>query len=168
MKIWAIICACVGIGTLCSACEQPNESSRIEENVYYTVTFRQDGYEDIVKPVEAGKSLVDIPATQYVKGHTTVWSWTDFTALTESITVTAVSTANTYTVTFDGAGETVVRTQVRFGEPFVFPVVDRGEEYRLLYWKDKKTDIKVEAGVYAWDEDKTFVAVWDTAWSPAV
>ena len=42
------------------------------EKIYYTVTFRQEGEEDIVKKVEAGKGLTssDIPEPKLKDGYT--------------------------------------------------------------------------------------------------
>ncbi len=73
----------------------------------YTVTFVQSGQEDVLRTVKEGETLTDIPAVQPREGYTVVWEEKDLTNISGNITVNAVETANTYTVTYDANGGTV-------------------------------------------------------------
>ncbi len=113
--ITAILCASCSavfevIDKLGTGLIGPQESSSIseeEQEESYTVTFKQDGYDDIVREVKAGESLTDIPTPQPKTGYTVVWDTEDFDDVHENIVVNAVVTANTYTITYD-AGEGTV------------------------------------------------------------
>lgn len=132
----------------------------------HTVTFKQSGYSDIVKTVANGGTLTDVPTPNTVKGHTTVWSVTNFTNITGNITVNAVSTPNTYRITFESDGVQVSYVDVVYGNNFEFPNVAKdSQEYILVKWIDKDTGETVTAGKYQFDNNKTFVAVWDRLWS---
>ena len=89
------------------------ESSSIEEvrqNV--TVTFKQNGQNDVVRTLEKGTSLINVPTPKEKTGYTVAWDTTSFTDINEDMVVNAVETANTYTVTYDANGGTVaVATQ---------------------------------------------------------
>ena len=65
----------------------------------YTVTFVQEGKDDIVKTVKEGASLTDIPDLEQKTGYTTVWSITEFPSVTENLTVTAITTIPICTAT---------------------------------------------------------------------
>ena len=72
----------------------PSESTSEEKKAYYSVVFKQEGQEDIVKQVEEGKALTEIPTLAQKTGYTTKWSVEDFSNITENLTVTVLSTAN--------------------------------------------------------------------------
>ena len=72
-----------------------------------TVTFNMNGT-TVVKTVEKGATLTDIPAFPTDAGYEYSWSVTDFTNITENMTVNLVSTAKTFTITYDANGGTVV------------------------------------------------------------
>ena len=74
------------------------------EDAVFTVTFVQNGQEPIEVKVDAGSDLSDIPTPVAKTGYTVEWDRTDFTNITENITVTAVETPMTFTVSFDGNG----------------------------------------------------------------
>ena len=78
-----------------------------------TVTFVQTGEENIVKTVEFGGTLTDIPTPAARDGFIVAWNRTDFSGLVEDITVYATLTpvVTTVTVTFVQAGEAdIVKT----------------------------------------------------------
>lgn len=83
------------------------ESSSEEQKQYVTITFKQSDCNDIVKTIEKGEALTDIPTPQDKTGYTIVWDRMNFANITENITVNAVATANTYTVTYDANGGTI-------------------------------------------------------------
>ena len=54
-----------------------------------TVTFRQDGQEDVIRIVKKGESLVDVPEPVSVPGCILSWSVSDFDAIEEDMVVNA-------------------------------------------------------------------------------
>ncbi len=73
----------------------------------YTVTFKAEGSEDIVKTVTYGEDLTDIPAVPEREHYNQVapcWDVTSFEGISSDITVNAVYTANVYTVTWNVEG----------------------------------------------------------------
>ena len=75
----------------------------------HTVTFKQDGFADIVKEVPDLADLTDIPTPQHVDGYKFTWNRTDFTSITEDITVKAQKDLLTYKieyVVYDGTNNT--------------------------------------------------------------
>ena len=75
-----------------------------------TVTFVQSGYENVVKTVEKGATLTDVPTPQEKTGYTVTWNCTDFSAVQSSFTVSAVETPNQYTVSYIVDGTTIEET----------------------------------------------------------
>ena len=142
--------------------ESSNGSASSEEKInYYTITFKQAGQDDVVKQVEAGKDLADIPAPVQKTGYTTKWSVENFTAIAENMTVEAVATANEYTITYNaGEGEVSPETQkVTYDavpESFVTPT-RYGYDFICWTYEGKAvqaTDVWKIAG------DVTLVASW--------
>ena len=143
-----------------------NSSSSSVVGARYSVTFKQEGQEDVVKYVEEGKALTDIPTPVPVQGYTVVWEEKDLTNVTADITVVAVKTANTYTITFDMGQEGIPAIQsmnVTYGETFTLPTlptqyVGANDCYDLLEWR--LDGVKVESGAYTWTKNITLVAKW--------
>lgn len=84
----------------------PISSDSTPEVKTYTITFKQNNKVDIVKTVEEGADLTDIPTPAAKTGYTVAWD-TSADALknvTKNMTVTAVETPKTYTVTYDANG----------------------------------------------------------------
>lgn len=81
-------------------------SSETPTEKTYTVTFKQDGQRDVVKTVEEGESLTDIPEPKAKVGYTVAWEVVDLTNIVEDIEVKAIETANTYVVSYDLNGAT--------------------------------------------------------------
>lgn len=102
-------------GSTATATESSDEGiqdSSEPETEYVTVTFKQDGQADVVKTLEKGDSLTDIPVPVQKTGYTVVWDKTEFEGITENVVVTAQETANTYTVTYDADGFEIDGTTV--------------------------------------------------------
>ncbi len=74
------------------------------EDAVFTITFVQNGQEPVEVKVDAGSDLSEIPTPVAKTGYTITWNRTDFTNITENITVTAIETPMTFTVSFDGNG----------------------------------------------------------------
>ena len=147
------------------------------QSVTYTVTFKQDGYADIVKTVEEGEDLAYIPTPATETGYTVTWDRTDFTNITQNVIVNAVKTANTYKITYSlGANNyaTVASEtqEVRYGESFTLqtPSYQGSAAFYGWYFADEKgnpTDEKAENGKYVWAKDVFVVAKWQE-WSDVV
>ena len=69
---------------------------------YYTVTFKQDGAEDMVFTVEEGATLgaMSIPTPKAKKGYTVCWSDVSLNNVTKDIVVTAEEYLYTYSVEY--------------------------------------------------------------------
>ena len=95
-----------------------------------SVTFRQEGYADVVKTVEKGAELTDIPSPVQVKGYQTItWDRTDFSSVTEDTLVTAVMQPKQYTVRMNLDGGTVTSSSLPV-ENDTF-VIEYNAEYEL-------------------------------------
>lgn len=105
---------CAAMLGLC-ACDGGQEAPPEPET--YTVTFVQSGQDDVVRTVEAGGTLTDVPEPVAKTGYTVTWDRSDFTNITQNLTVHAVETANKYTLTYDADGGTVTPSgiEVTFG-----------------------------------------------------
>lgn len=129
----------------------------------HTVTFVQDGYDSVTRTVRHGEDLTDIPEVQPKRGYTVVWDVTDFSNVTSDITVTAVETPNTYTITYNLAGvsaDIVATTQkVTYGASFEL-YTPTAEEFEFLYWFVSGTDEQVIDGIWNRDRNVTLVAAW--------
>ena len=100
-----------------------------------TITFKQDGHADVVKKVEKGGSLTDIPSPAEKVGYTVTWNRTDFTNIKEDIKVTAIEKANKYTITYDANGGTVENAtqEVTYDEKTTLATPVR-EDWTFLGW----------------------------------
>ena len=141
-----------------------------KEDEYLTVTFMQDGCADIMRLVKVGSALTDIPEPQPARGHTVKWEDVDLSCVTSNITVYAVATPNTYTITYNlqnkqGATISSVTQQVVFGQSFVL-LTPSCPTSKFVKWLDEATQQAVENGVWNIDGNVTLIAVWtDEGWS---
>ena len=142
--------------------ESPTESP--DEKDYVTVTFRQAGQSDVVKKVEKGTALTDIPTPAPVKGYTVKWDKESFNAIGENTVVNAVATANTYTITFDygdSGFEGPATMTVTYDEEFELPV-NKSTSVILkgVTFKIADTNEELTAGKYTIDKDITVKIVY--------
>ena len=112
----------------------------------YTITFVQEGQDNVVKTVNKGATLTDIPTPVAVTGYEIVWDVTDFSDIQSNMTVTAVKTAKTFTIYYvvsdfaEGKGVTLSQTQqtVTYGQAFTLlekpGYTDGGTEYIMHAW----------------------------------
>ncbi len=56
--------------------------------------------------------------------------------------------------------------EMRYGDPLSLPTPTRSGEYMFLYWEDTATGQPVTAKQYLFHSDRTFVAVWQSTWTP--
>lgn len=145
-----------------------------KDPTYYTVTFKQDGQSDVIRSVEEGTALTDIPTPASVKGYTVVWDKgeNDFASITADMTVNAVATANTYTITLE-YGNTgfngPATMSVTYDADFELPVIDtESSVYDNLKWIIKGTEDEVVSGKYTYDKDITICPAYlrNDQWIP--
>ncbi len=162
--IIAVIC-CLGL-VACNN-EQPKEEIPPVTAQSFTITFVQEGYEDIVKVLENGQTLKDIPLPKQAEGYTVGWSLTEeqIKGLTATTTVTAIAVANEYVISYDlGENPTAVNptaTKVEFGKPFTLAVPSDGQWLKFQNWALKDSGQVFSSGVYNLTKDITLVAVWE-------
>lgn len=70
----------------------------------YTITFKQNGYQDITRVVNEGENLTDIPTPKQKIGYTTMWETTTFSNVKEDKIVNALINPNIYTATYSAPG----------------------------------------------------------------
>ncbi len=117
-----------------------------------TVTFKQAGESNIVKEVEKGGTLTDIPTPKdkTEEGYIYTWDRSDFTNITENVVVTAVATGITYTVVFDSNGGQVSEAtkDVQYGSAYTLPEPKK-QGYIFTGWK--RESISVSSSGTAWN-----------------
>lgn len=143
-----------------------NAVETLVESEYRSVTFRQNGYDDIVKTVKLGETLTDIPNVREKTGYDVAWDHTDFTAIRENLVVTAVETPKTFTLTYEIdhlegwlIEEDSWTQSVTYDAAFTLKLPVHLEK-KFLKWVTKGTDETFVAGVWNFTEDVTLTAVW--------
>ena len=139
------------------------ENSSDNETQYVTVTFKQEGKTDVVKTLEKGDNLTDIPIPAEKTGYNVIWDRMDFTGIMEDIVVNAVATANTYTVTYDANGGLVANAtqEVVFDADYTLEMPTHTESYmRFDGWKDAENNTIALTGKWTTDRDMSLTAQW--------
>ena len=131
--------------------------------VKYTVSFVQDGEEIFSALVEEGSAFneADIPTPREKVGYTVTWEQIDLTNIKQNITVNAVATANTYTITYDaGEGTASIATQtVTYGKaPESFATATR-EGHSFIAWTYKGMTV-LSTEIWEIASDVTLIAQW--------
>lgn len=133
----------------------------------YTITFVQDGFEAIVIKLAQGATLTEVPQPTAVKGHTVVWDVTDFSKITETATVTAIVTPNTYVVTYNlgilaedsHASISETTKDITFGDLYNL-AIPTCYGYTFVKWVDAGGNT-VTNGTWDIDSNVTLTAVWE-------
>ena len=134
---------------------------------FYTVTFVQEGYADVVRTVKEGTALTDIPETQAKEGYTVVWGDIDVSNVTKDLTITAVATPNEYLITYQIAesdGETMegeLTQTVTYDATYELATPEK-ENYEFLGWKSN-SQIVAQTGTWKIANDVTLTAAWKNA-----
>lgn len=163
-ELAGVLCLCIAGLMIFSGCDQQSKPPIEPTETTYTVTFKQEGFDDIVKSVKSGETLSDIPVPQTEKGYAVSWESKDFSNICENLIVLAVRVANKYTVTYEtGLTSGVVitaKTQEVTYNQWVDYYTPTHTDYVFDGWvlKDEKTEI--EDGVYTFDHNITLVAEW--------
>lgn len=137
----------------------------------FTITFKQEGYEDIVKVVDEGQSLAQdqIPTVKTEKGYTIVWEEVDLTNVKANLVVNAIKSANQYTIKLvynannlglDLSGLPTEIT-VTYGQSIpALPQFSSGDNcgYSIEYWKLEGN--KFDKTTYDIADNITLTAKW--------
>ena len=144
----------------------------------YTVTFKAEGSTDITRTAEYGKAVSNFPAVPEKTGYNGKWiyggeEFTSETPVTSDITVTAVYTIKTYTVTFTAEGSSDITRTVEHGKTVSdIPSVPSKTGYTGKWMYDGSaftsstvvtSDITVEAVYTAKSYTVKFVPSYDTS-----
>ena len=170
-KITAVILTVLTCVTLAScgvfvdSTSGSNSDSSVTDTSTVTITFKQEGKADIVKTLEKGDTLSDVPTPDSKTGYTVTWNRTDFTNITENITVTAVKTAKVYTVTLNPNGGTIGQKSftIKYGEVYSLNTPTHNNSYMFIAWTYLQEPIDSN-GVWDIDEEDgtiQLVAAWD-------
>ncbi|MBE6811269.1 MAG: hypothetical protein E7523_00125 [Ruminococcaceae bacterium] len=106
----------------------------------YTITFKAEGSEDIVKTAKYGDDFTDIPAVPERAHYDQVapyWDVTSFEGISGDMVVNAVYTPNVYKVIFKAEGSEDVEKTVTYGEDLTdIPAVPERAHYEQVapYW----------------------------------
>ena len=172
-KLVCLLLVIVSAICMCTACTDTPDDSSSGEPVVYTITFSQEGQEDVVKQVEEGKSLADVPVPAEKSGYTVVWNVTDFSNIQENIQVMAVATPNEYTITYtynpllDNSYTVNLEKEtqkVTYNTEYTLASASAYNSDRTLVfvgWVDATTGEPVENGVYTTAGNITLVAKFD-------
>lgn len=138
------------------------------EDRTYTVTFRQEGYEDILYTVPSGGSIDQLPEPNGKIGYEVVWDRTDFSDIEGDLLVTAVASPKTYSVTFNllggvlqGENGSVLPNSgysYTYGEEYAFPSAFR-DGYTFsgwVAWKMREPDQQISLIYSAVEESGTW------------
>ena len=68
----------------CGNSEQPLEKQT------FSIVFKQNGVEDIIKTVKEGENLVDIPNPTEKTGYSVIWDMTNFNNITSNLIINAI------------------------------------------------------------------------------
>ena len=147
--------------------ELDKEDSSESERQEVSVTFQQNGVEDIIITLTKGSALTDVPVPVEKMGYTVVWDRTDFSNITKDITVKAIETAKTYTVKLQANGGSVAQETliVTYGQAYELPAPVHSEHIFACWTYAGKTFTM--QGVWELDlEEITLIAKWNECyWS---
>lgn len=144
--------------TACGA--DPEGSSKEPPKKIYTVTFVQAGQDNVVREVQSGATLTDIPAPKDRTGYTVVWEQTNYTNITENVTVNAVETPNTYTITYvaeHGTLESYTQSVTYDAKYTLATPADTGV-YTFSYWKQSDGTSITQNGTWKTADNVTLTA----------
>ena len=137
-----------------------------DKKEYVTVTFKQAGENDVVKTVEKGTALTDVPTPTAKTGYTVAWDVTDFANVTENMVVNAVETAKTYTIVYTNADIAQGTYTVTYGEKYTLETPTH-EDKTFVEWKYNGETVAME-GVWELDAESgevLLVAKWISDWT---
>lgn len=129
----------------------------------YTVTFIDGSFSSIVT-VKKGESVAeaDVPELIGKVGHTASWDKTDYSNVTENMTVTAIYTPITYTVTYSAEGFEVDGQTIHltYGEACTGLAVLTSETQNFIGWVYNGNTYTAESVWNVAEEDAVLTASW--------
>ncbi len=150
-----------------TACKKEDKTPEYE---LFTVTFVQEGQENIVKEVLKGNALTDVPEPKAVEGYDVSWEDVNLSKITRNLTVTAICTPKKYIITYDlgvcKEDENVSiesdKMEVTYDAAYTL-YIPSCEGYVFCGWT-LSTDEPIayfEDGIYETAKDITLTAVWN-------
>lgn len=116
----------------------------------YTITFKAEGHSDITRKVDYNSSLTDVPAVPSREGFAGVWDTSQYSNITSDITVNAVYSAISFTVTFKADNSNDIIRSVSYGQTLTdIPAVPAKTGYIGNWDKESFTGIKSNITVNA-------------------
>lgn len=151
--------AATAMAMLAAVCATGCEVVKPKET--FTVTFVQTGQTDVVKTVEKGATLTDIPAPKDKTGYTVTWNTTEFSNVSQNITVTAIETANEYTITYqpgNGTLDSLTQTVTYDAECTLKVPVNQDAAYTFTCWTRADNTSVAQTGTWKIAENVTLTA----------
>lgn len=133
-------------------------------NKTFVVTFIQ-GDKKSTRVVNQGQNVTNLPFLDQKRGYTVTWDKTNLTNVQKDVTVYAIETPNTYTITYflgdvSSAQITASTQKVTFDGAFsLYKPTATG--YTFVKWVIKGTDTEFTNGTYTLDTDVELVALWE-------
>ncbi len=162
-------------GCSCS-CNGDGDEDNPDGKVYYTITFKQEGQEDVIRKVEQGQylSTQDIPVItgEAKKGHSVAWDVDDFTAISSDTVVNAIETPNVYTITLqcDKEENSKFSQKVTYGQAYAIefkPIrlshkLDETTPWLIVNEESGNEEQKAlaKSGTWEIDSDVTIIPNW--------
>ena len=135
----------------------------LEDDSYmHAVTFRAEGYDDIIILVRNGEAITDIPAAP----AGSVWDVTDFSSITSDLIVNATfgsSVEGVYTITFDANGGSVSprSSLTANGRLATLPTPTRSNYYFAGWFTQREGGVPVTVAT-VFSSSATIYAHWST------
>ncbi len=138
-------------------------------NKTFTVTFIQ-GDKTSTRVVNRGQNVTNLPFLEQKRGYTVTWDKTNLMNVQSNVTVYAIETPNTYTITYylgevSSAQITASTQKVTFDAEFTL-YKPSATGYTFVTWKIKDTEEEFANGIYTLDYDISLVAVWNPITQP--
>lgn len=137
-----ILCITFACCFVISGCGKKSETQT------YAIIFKCENRADIVKTVKKGDTLTEIPTLPEVTGYTFVWSETDFTDISQNMTVIAVKTPVKSIVTLNLNGGTldVNTVNLNYDDEYTLPSPTKSG-YRFNKWIAEDGSVFPASGV---------------------
>lgn len=127
----------------------------------YTVTFVQEGFDDVTVTLEAGEILTEVPEPHKIAGYIVEWEDVDFSKIQSDTTIKATVTANEYLIRYhvDDKTTSLYEQKVVYGENYVLTEPVK-EGFVFVKWVIKGTDFVFESGTYTKVGDTDLIPVF--------
>ena len=161
----------------CASCNTKVKNTENDDTAnFYTLTFVQEGCEDIVITLMTGNCIPekDIPLLEGKEGYDVTWSIMDFSSIQHDTVINAVYQAKQFYIFYDistcsGASISADFSMVNYGEKYTLLTPEsRSDYYVFSCWENADTgEIFENEGIYTMTEDINLTAIWIN-WSPPI